>query len=71
MLKLTKEIYTNSQLRGVLTAAAMNTENNRMLMDMYLGKGQAAAIDSIAEHYNTLLGSAKTAQDSIKGGMSE
>jgi len=65
VLKLTKEIYTNSQLRGVLTSAAMNVENNRQLMDVYLNQGRAAAIDSIAVHYKPLLDSARTAQDSI------
>ncbi len=55
VLKLTREIYTNSQLRGVLTSAAENMQANQQLMDNYLGEGRAAAFDSIKAYYAPLL----------------
>lgn len=73
VLKLTHEIYTNSQLRGVLTSAAVNMEANQQLMDTYIGQARTAAFDSINAHYKPLIESAKTPQDtaSFKKQMAE
>ncbi len=65
VIKLTHEIFTNSQLRGVVATAAMNTQANQELMDTYLGQERSAALDSIKNVFGGRLASAKNAQDSL------
>ncbi|MEO6316676.1 MAG: hypothetical protein ABIU63_03630 [Chitinophagaceae bacterium] len=64
VLKLTREIFTNAQLRGVLTSAAMNMEANQQLMDGYVNKARSAALDSVTAFYGASLSAAKNAVDS-------
>ncbi len=65
VIKLTHEIFTNSQMRAAVANAAVNTEANQELMDAYLGEGRRAAIGSIENAYGNKLASAKNAQDSL------
>ncbi|HTF31678.1 MAG TPA: hypothetical protein VK625_22630 [Flavitalea sp.] len=65
VIKLTHEIFTNSQLRAVIVTAAMNTQANQELINTYLGQQRSAALDSIKNVYGGMLASAKNAQDSL------
>ena len=65
VVSISKEIFRNAQLRGVLSNAAMDVAANRQLLQKNVNDSRAASLDSTNAIYERLLQHAPTRQDSL------